>query len=145
VAVERRERRPWRGRDREPLERARVGHLEDALVDPAAGREVAQGRADDDVVAAHRSAGGDVDERDLVALRHAVDEREAVVEHGAGVEPAVVGDDRDIVARVHPDPERRRRSLLCHGGTPQESAGPPRDRSRGHAATGWRSTRTRRG
>jgi hypothetical protein len=88
-------------------------------VDPAAGADRARGAADDDVVAAHRIARGKVDERDLVSLRHLVDERQPRREGRARGQAAVVGDDRDVVAFVHRDVERRaRRRRFGHGGLP---------------------------
>jgi hypothetical protein len=96
-------------------------------VHPAAGRQVAQRGADGDVVATNRRARGDVDERDLVALRHAVDEPETVDEHCAGSQAAIVGDDRDVVVRMHLDAQRRRHSLFWHGGSPRDAAPLNRD------------------
>ena len=62
--------------------------------------------ADHDVVAANRRAFGDVGERDLVALRHALAQHEAIGERGAFAEPAVIDDDRDVVVRVDANIER---------------------------------------
>jgi hypothetical protein len=76
-------------------------------VHPAAGGDRLGGVADRDAVADHRLADADRRERDLVALRHAVDEDEARGQRGAGIEAALVGDDGDVVAVGHADGVRR--------------------------------------
>ena len=78
---------------------------------PAAGRKVLQRVADGHAVAAHDGIPRDGRERHLVALRDLLEEREpgpgnALRKHGAGRQPAVVGDDGHVVVRVHADRER---------------------------------------
>jgi hypothetical protein len=66
-----------------------------------------------DAVAGDRLALGDVRQRDLVALRHLVDQRQRerravdLRDRGAGRQPLVVGDDGDVVLRVHAQQQRR--------------------------------------
>ena len=104
VALERRLHRRFHGGDRQRVvELARGGHLEQPFMDPAAGPDVVDGVADRNVVAHHRLARGNVDQRHLVTLRHALDERQAGREYRSRGETAIVGDDRDVVGFVHAD------------------------------------------
>jgi hypothetical protein len=111
VSLERLELRRLHGRYRQALERARGGHLQRHLVHPASCREGTRGAADDDVVAPYLVAFREIHERHLVALRHALDQREAAGELRARGQAAVVRNDRDVVAIVHLDVER-----LARGG-----------------------------
>ena len=110
-AVERRRRGRLHRRDRQAFERARRRHVQQPLVHPAAGGDRLLRVADGDAVADDRLALADVGQRHLVPLRHAFAQRQTGGESGgearAGLEPAGVGDDRDVVALVHADGVRR--------------------------------------
>ena len=60
-----------------PSRDGRLRHHKPRLVDPGSRRQIFGGVADDDVVAPHRRALVDVDERHLVALRHALAQADA--------------------------------------------------------------------
>ena len=79
-AFERRRRVALDGRDRQAFERARRGHAQQPLMDPAAGGDRLHRIADRDAVAQHRLACADRGQRDLVAGRH------AILQHQAGGE-----------------------------------------------------------
>ena len=106
VALQRRQRRRLDGGQRQAFQAARVGHLQQPLVHPAAGGDVLQRIADGDAVAQHRPVGRDVGQRHLVALRHAVAQHQARRQHAAGGQATVVGHDGDVVALVHADGQR---------------------------------------
>ncbi len=106
VALQRRQRGWLDGGDRQALQAARIGHLQQPFVHPAAGRDVLQRMADGDAVALHRRVGCDVDQRHLVALRHAVAQHQARGQHAACGQASVVGHDGNVVALVHADRQR---------------------------------------
>ena len=90
-----------------PSSAARLGHLEQALVHPAAGRDVAQRAADAHAVAAHRVAGlGRSTSATLWPCGTWSFSTRPSAQRGAGRQAAVVGDDRDVVAIVHADEQR---------------------------------------
>jgi len=70
VAIERLYRLGPHGGDRQIVELARRRHLQQALVHPAARRNVAHRVTDRDVVTQDGGVGRQIDERHLVALRH---------------------------------------------------------------------------
>jgi hypothetical protein len=71
------------------------------LVDPASLRQILERIADHHVIADDFVALGKILQRDLVALRHALAQRQTVGERGAFGQAAVVDDDRDVVLRVN--------------------------------------------
>ncbi|SOY63831.1 hypothetical protein CBM2589_A70004 [Cupriavidus taiwanensis] len=107
IAVQRRQRR-HAGADRQVLQPRRRRHPDHALVDPAAARQVLERVADHDVVANHRVAFAQVGQCYLVALRDGFGQHQAAGKGGARGQPAVIGDDGDVVVRVHRDVERAR-------------------------------------
>jgi hypothetical protein len=106
VALQRRLRRCPGGGHRQVGQAGRVGHGQQAFMDPAAGGNVLQRAADDHVVAPHLGTGRKVHQRHLVALGNALAQGEAVGEAGARLDAAVVGHDGDVVRLVHADPAR---------------------------------------
>ena len=63
--------------------------------------------ADHHVVADDLVALGQIGQRDLVPLRHALAQRQTIGEDGALTQTAVVDDDRDVVIGVNANVERR--------------------------------------
>ncbi len=103
------------GRHGQVVEAARIGHLQQALVHPAAGGDVGQRMADGHAVAQHHRALRQIHQRHLVALRHLVAQHQAAGQFGPGRQTAVVGDDGHVVAGVHADGQRcdRARHRRC--------------------------------
>jgi hypothetical protein len=77
------------------------------LVDPASLRQILERIADHHVIANDFVALGEIRQRNLVPLRHALAQHQAVGERGAFGQPAVVDDDRDVVLRVNANVKRR--------------------------------------
>jgi hypothetical protein len=111
VALQRRLRLALRGGDRQVVEAARVGHLEQPLVHPAAGRDVLERIADRHVVAPHHALRRDVGGRHLVPLRHLLAQLQAGRQQRPFRQAAVVRHDGHVVGLVHADQEGRRRHL----------------------------------
>ncbi|MPM77574.1 hypothetical protein SDC9_124580 [bioreactor metagenome] len=107
IACQRLQRGRLDGGDGQALQRASLGHLQQALVYPAAGGNGLERIADDHVVAPHLAALGNVHQRHLVRLRHLVEQREAGRQHGARRQPAVVGNNGHVVGRMHADGKRK--------------------------------------
>jgi AraC-like DNA-binding protein len=99
-------RRRLDGGDRQVVQRPGVGHPQQALVHPTAGRDGLESVADRNAVAQHRRIGGQIDQRHLVALRHRVAQRQPRGQQRACSQAAVVGHDGDVVALVHADGQR---------------------------------------
>src|SRR5207253_1932546 len=89
------------------VERGRTRHADHVFVDPAALGQRLERIADHDVIADDFVAFGQIGERDLVALRHALAQHQAIGENGALAQTAVVDDDRDVVVGVNANVERR--------------------------------------
>ena len=106
-ALQRLDRRGPHGGHRQAFELARGRHPQAALVHPGAGGQRLQRVADRHSVAQHRLARGQVTQRDLVALRHRLAQHQAVGQHGAGGQAAVVGDDGHVVIGMHAQRQRR--------------------------------------
>jgi hypothetical protein len=97
--------RTMRGHRQAP-QLARGRHFDQSLVHPAARGDRFERVADRHAVAHDGRAGGQVDERNLVRLRHLVEQPDATRQQGAGRQAAVVADDRDVVAVAHADQDR---------------------------------------
>jgi hypothetical protein len=108
MALQRRQRDRVGVRLRQIVERRRVGHLHQRLLDPTAFRDRRCGMADDLAVAANDFALSDIGEGNLVSLRNLLDQPQPAGEFGARVQTAAVRDDRDVIVRVHADVERFR-------------------------------------
>ena len=107
VALQRGQRRGFDRGHGQVLQRAGTGHVEQTLVHPAARGNVLQRMANRDAVAQHRAAGGQVNQRNFVALGHLVAQHQTARQHGACGQATVVGHDGDVVAGVHADGQRR--------------------------------------
>jgi hypothetical protein len=105
-ALERRLVRRLDRRDGQIVQLGRRRHARDVLVHPASLRQRFGRIADHHVVADHRVAFREILQRDLVALRHALAQHEAIGKRGAFAETAVVDDDRDVVVRMDANIER---------------------------------------
>ena len=95
------------GGDGQVLQPACIGHVQQALVHPAARRNGLHGVTNGNAVTQHRAVGGQVDQRHLVALRHLVAQHQAAGQHRASGQTTVVGNDGDVVAHMHTDGVRR--------------------------------------
>ena len=106
VALQRGQGLAARGGHGQGVQLARLGHGQQPLVHPAARRNVAGGIANRNAVAQHRTPGGQIDQRHLVALRHLVAQHQARGQGSACGQATIVGHDGDVVAVVHADGER---------------------------------------
>ena len=91
---------------RQIAQRRRLGHQDQGFLDPASLGDRLGGMADDLAIAPDRLTRGNVLERDLMALRYLLDQPQPAGELRTRLQPAFVGDDRDIVVRPQPDIER---------------------------------------
>jgi len=105
IALERRERRVL-GRDRQPFECRGSRHDEPLLIDPGACRQYLRRVADYNIITADGCAFSEIDERYLVALRHALAKCGPRRQLRTCGETKVVGDDGHVVVRVHADNTR---------------------------------------
>ena len=76
---------------------------------PAAGLDVLPSQADAHAVAQHPRLGSDDHQCHLVDLRHPVKQDQAVRQHGAKLQAALVDDDGQVVAGLHADGQRGHR------------------------------------
>ena len=89
------------GRHGQALKAARLGHVEQALVDPGALRDVAFGVAYGHAITQHRRAGGNVGQCHFVGLGNGGAQHYARKERGARRQAAFVGHDGHVVGGVH--------------------------------------------
>ena len=70
---------------------------------PATCCNVFQGIADRYVVTQHRTALGQINQRELVSLGHLLAQLQAIGKNGTRFEATVIGDNGDVIARMHAD------------------------------------------
>ena len=92
--------------DRQPFERRGGRHDEPPLIDPRACWHYLRGVADYDIITADGCAFSEIDQRYLVALRHALAKCGPRRQLRTCGETKVVGDDGHVVVRVHADNTR---------------------------------------
>ena len=103
VALQRGQRRGFDGGHGQVVQLTSTGHVQQTFVHPAACGNVLPRMANRDAVAQHRAVGGQVNQRDFVALRHLVAQHQPAGQDGACGQASVVGHDGDVVAGVHAD------------------------------------------
>jgi len=106
IAVEGRSKRCVFGRDRQSFQRQWGRHHEALLIDPGACWKRLRRVADDDIITANGGAFSEIDQRHLVALRHALAKCGPRRQLRTCGKAKVVGDDGDVVVRVHADNTR---------------------------------------